>query len=372
MPKQRNVTASLLQAALIVMVVDEHCNAVVGLTPKFLPYNAFFMPLFVMISGFFFKKEPLDIFVKKKVKRVFVPYLVWSALFFYMARALSVTTNVHWINESGSRRVLYLFFIGPVTSLNEPAWFACMLFWVSVAYGVLVLLVDTVSRTNTTSRYPYVMPLLCTLGGLSATMCCTHGLNTGYKALFVFRTLFYMQFYSYGTLFRSVKTRLKEDPELEHRLFVLASFASFAMFYRYGTEVSFPSTSGMGHFTRWWTPTVTSVCNSYVLWYVLDWLAAHLDSIPRPILFLSDHTATIMETHLAFICLTNGLAYGLSRIPVLGLSLESFDYAAFCDSAWYRCPQTLLPCFLVALFGSLLVSYALSRLSRRFDVLRYP
>ena len=38
------------------------------------PRNAFFMPLFVKISGFSFGKEPLVAFVKKKAMRVYGCY----------------------------------------------------------------------------------------------------------------------------------------------------------------------------------------------------------------------------------------------------------------------------------------------------------
>ena len=44
-------TVSLLQVLLIAMVVDEHSGAAIGIMPKPFPYNSFFMPLFVMISG---------------------------------------------------------------------------------------------------------------------------------------------------------------------------------------------------------------------------------------------------------------------------------------------------------------------------------
>lgn len=48
-----NKAFMLLSAFGIIFVLDSHCGAVLGFARLF-PYDSFFMPMFVFISGYFF------------------------------------------------------------------------------------------------------------------------------------------------------------------------------------------------------------------------------------------------------------------------------------------------------------------------------
>lgn len=50
-----NKAFMLLSAFGIIFVLDSHCGAVLGFARLF-PYDSFFMPMFVFISGYFFKR----------------------------------------------------------------------------------------------------------------------------------------------------------------------------------------------------------------------------------------------------------------------------------------------------------------------------
>ena len=50
--KKRNFTFDLLYALAIIMVVDDHTGNQIGILSKIFPYDSFFMPLFVFISGY--------------------------------------------------------------------------------------------------------------------------------------------------------------------------------------------------------------------------------------------------------------------------------------------------------------------------------
>ena len=51
--KKRNMTFNCLQALLILMVIDDHVSSRIGLLTSIFPYDSFFMPFFVFISGYF-------------------------------------------------------------------------------------------------------------------------------------------------------------------------------------------------------------------------------------------------------------------------------------------------------------------------------
>ena len=67
----------LLSAIGIFMVVDHHTFTAFNILGDFLPYNSFFMPMFVFISGYFNKvngSTNLWTYFVKKVKTLLVPY----------------------------------------------------------------------------------------------------------------------------------------------------------------------------------------------------------------------------------------------------------------------------------------------------------
>ena len=50
----------LLSAIGIIFVVDAHAWTSLSLFTAYIPYNSFFMPMFVFISGYFFKPESAE------------------------------------------------------------------------------------------------------------------------------------------------------------------------------------------------------------------------------------------------------------------------------------------------------------------------
>lgn len=56
-PKSRNQTFQWLEALAIIMVIDDHVSTRVGILSSVFPYNSFYMPMLVFISGYFFKRQ---------------------------------------------------------------------------------------------------------------------------------------------------------------------------------------------------------------------------------------------------------------------------------------------------------------------------
>ena len=76
----------LLSAIGIVMVADQHTFTAFNIFGKFLPYNSFFMPMFVFISGYFNKVNSdtrLSSYVGKKIRSLLVPYAGLSMTVFF-------------------------------------------------------------------------------------------------------------------------------------------------------------------------------------------------------------------------------------------------------------------------------------------------
>ena len=75
----------VLSALCIFMVVDHHTFTAFNLFGDYMPYNSFFMPLFVFISGYFNNvdaKTNLLTYIWKKIKHLLFPYIGLSLFVF--------------------------------------------------------------------------------------------------------------------------------------------------------------------------------------------------------------------------------------------------------------------------------------------------
>lgn len=55
--KKRNQVFNFLEALAIIMVIDDHMSTRIGILSSIFPYNSFYMPLFVFISGYFYRER---------------------------------------------------------------------------------------------------------------------------------------------------------------------------------------------------------------------------------------------------------------------------------------------------------------------------
>lgn len=109
-------------------------------------YDTFHMPLFLFISGYFFRSENAqgirDVFgfIKKKFLRLMVPYFIWNFVYFGIMLLLQnnpifsfsiFTGEVTWKNF-----VLVPFQTGRGFAYNVAAWFVPFLFLVESLYCV--------------------------------------------------------------------------------------------------------------------------------------------------------------------------------------------------------------------------------------------
>ena len=76
--KRTNQIFQYLKAIAILMVIDDHMSTRIGILSSIFPYNSFYMPMLVFISGYFYKKRGAFYNIKKKLKSLFLPYLSWT------------------------------------------------------------------------------------------------------------------------------------------------------------------------------------------------------------------------------------------------------------------------------------------------------
>ena len=93
MKSKSNKKFMLLSAIGIFMVVDHHTFTALNILGDFIPYNSFFMPMFVFISGYFNKVDSgtkLLPYTWKKVKNLLFPYVGITAAVFILQQLIDL------------------------------------------------------------------------------------------------------------------------------------------------------------------------------------------------------------------------------------------------------------------------------------------
>lgn len=131
-----NRTFGLLSALAILMIVAGHAGYDILTVGGLFPYYSFHVPLFLFISGYFYRKEEEEkplLYVKKKAKRLLLPYFIWNLV--YGVVSLALRTFVGFSMGDGiSLKSLFLdpFLHGYQFIYNFAAWFVPALFLIEM------------------------------------------------------------------------------------------------------------------------------------------------------------------------------------------------------------------------------------------------
>lgn len=363
--KSRNQTFRWLEALAIIMVIDDHVSTRVGILSSVFPYNSFYMPMLVFISGYFFKDRRLGEGIQHKVLNLLVPYVIWCLVGDALAYALFHYGVVNWYSNPFDLRIMQnLLFLGPPSSITGAGWFVIMLFWVEVGYLVLNRLFCLGKR-----KKDYALLVLLVVIGFVDLKLCMDGLP-GAKRIyrFVLRSIWYLQFYHMGRMFR-----LYWEKHIEQWRLLYACGACCAvnvlLICVYGDNVNFIATSNMRNFNSWWMPLCTSITGTLFWYKVMQMMSSRIGQV-KIVDFVAENTFTIMMSHLLFVNIPNFIVY----FQILRGSTAFSDFPAkdFVAGAWVRySPSTRLAGFFCGLLGSLLVAWVINRVKERIAGLRH-
>lgn len=117
------------------MVVAGHIGYSIMTVGELFPYYSFHVPLFMFISGYFYKEAEEEhpfLYIKKKVRRLLVPYLIWNLVYGIVAWAMRAAGFL--MGDPIGFRTLFIapFMHGYQFIYNYAAWFVPVLFIVEV------------------------------------------------------------------------------------------------------------------------------------------------------------------------------------------------------------------------------------------------
>lgn len=384
--KKRDLTFTYIYALLIIMVIDDHCTARINILNNIFPYNSFYMPMFVFVSGYFFKQRGIKELIVHKGKRLFVPYMIWNVVALGIGLVIDAVFGTAWIGEIDWVKVLGSVIYMQPFRVNGAAWFVLMLFWVSIVYGLIWVVAGAGKGDLVSVEKPGVdsvdaggvcqvrhgtgklldLSLTVAVTGLaigSVWMCKNHYPDGGYSSyilISLYRTLFFMCFYNWGHMFRKY---VEKPLEKWGGLVVVACVViNIVLTLTYGEDMNFYSTSLMDRFRYVLLPFVTSATGILFYYIMIHRISQSIGEI-RLLEFIGRNTFTIMQIHLVFVNIPNFYVY----MQILKGSSEygEFPLDTFVSGPWARySADCRLVGFVCGLVGSLLIAWVIERVKR--------
>lgn len=357
--KTRNLTFSYLQALAILMVIDDHTDSSIGIMSGIFPYDSFFMPMFVFISGYFYKKQTVFKNIEHKFFRLFLPYVVWALITNGIEYLLKMGDIVYWYQSINMDSIYQLVSIRPFSSLNGASWFVIMLIWVSVTYNIIRNLIHFDNK-----KVDYILLAVSIICGIVSLQLCMQGYNENPLCLPYLRTAFYFQFYHIGFMFKRYWEPYIQNIRTLY-LCTVCVLINAALIIIYGNKINFYGTVNMGSFNSCYLPLITSV-TGILFWYKMVYFVSLRIGEIKIIDFLSKNTFTIMQVHLFFINIPNFFIFW--QIKSGSNLFSDFDVSLFQISVWTRySPTSKLIGFFLSLIGSLIVAYIIRKIKNCFE-----
>lgn len=330
----------LLSAIGIFMVVDHHTFTAFNVLGDFLPYNSFFMPMFVFISGYFNKVDGntnLWAYLLKKIKTLLIPYVGLSLTVFGLQQLINYIKLGNGMDALPDgylsyvlRRVVTTGSFGPIA---EPMWFVIALFSVLMIYAVIKKFLCKMKLWNS-----YVMfVLFCGLHLFVIYLAKNVAFESLENWLVPLKCLFFLPFLELGILykehFEKKHTAMSETGKVALLFALLAVNVIRTCYMPMPYDIAFDSIDVLGGFTSPYivTPMVSSLIG------ILFWLTA-AELIGKPVYesrfvnFMSCNTFWIMGLHITFYNIFNCILMEINRSIV---KVPHFDTEAFRETEWY-------------------------------------
>ena len=327
----------VLSAIGIFMVVDSHTFTTFHFFGDFIPYNSFFMPMFVFISGYFNKVDSntkLPAYVWKKVKTLLVPFLGLSCFVFLIQQLMDWyklgerPAIASWYLSYTLERVLT---IGAFAPIAEPTWFVLTLFTVLILYAVIKKFL-----ARFWNSYVALGIFIC-LHLLSVYLAKNILPTASPYFLLPVKCMFFLPFLELGILYRERLEKKHESLSGGWKIALLFALLLINMirtvYLPAPYDVAFDSLDDLSGFTSPYliTPLVSSLVG------ILFWLTM-VELLGKPVYeskfvnFMSCNTFWIMALQIMFFNLLNCV---LMFISMHLIELPYFDVEAFQGSEWY-------------------------------------
>ncbi|MBR4403976.1 MAG: acyltransferase [Clostridiales bacterium] len=358
----------VLSAIGIFMVVDHHTFTALNLFGDYIPYNSFFMPMFVFISGYFNKvgtETKLLPYIGKKAKTLLLPYAGISILVFVIQQLINLIKTGGIVPLPSG----YLMYVlervitsGSPFPLVTPMWFVISLFFTLLFYALLKKLLNKIWNN-------FVMfGIFSILHFLSVFLAQNIGEESLHPFLLPLKVLFLLPFLELGIIYKKYLeeklTRLSGGWKIGLLFLLLLLNVIRTSYLPNAYDVAFDSIDELAGFTSpfFVTPMLSSVIG-ILFWLTLTDLIAKPLYESRFVNFMSCNTFWIMGLHILFFNIFNCVLLLIDKI----MELPYFDAEAFRESEWYFweiSPNIKLAYLVIGILGPLGLKWICDRIKK--------
>ena len=328
----------LLSAIGIFMVVDQHTFMALNILGDYIPYNSFFMPMFVFISGYFNKVDNttnLPSYLLKKIKTLLIPYTGISLTVFAVQQLINRIKLGSEMNPLPSGYLGYalgrIVTKGTFGAIVAPMWFVIALFSTLIIYAILKKLLCRIWNS-------YVMfVIFCCLHCLAIYLAKTLDMEACAYLLVPLKCLFFFPFIELGIIYREHLEKKHEAIPAGGKVWILLGLLAVnairTLYMPAAYDIAFDSIDDMSGFTSPYlvTPLISSVIG-ILFWLTVAELVGKKVYESRFVNYMSCNTFWIMGLHIMFFnilnCVFMGISNHIAEIPY-------FDIEEFKGSEWY-------------------------------------
>ncbi len=328
----------ILSAIGIFMVVDSHTFTAFNFFGDIIPYNSFFMPMFVFISGYFNKVDhstDLWTYFRKKVKTLLVPYVGISLTVFCFQQLINLIkmgSDMPPIPEGYLAYALdRVVTEGTPFALVTPMWFVITLFAALMVYAVLKKLLNKYWNSIV------MFVIFCGLNVLVVYLAKTIDPERLDPFLLPLKVLFFFPFLELGRIYKN---------HIEGKHEALSGGAKIALmsgmlvvnvirttYMPNAYDVACDSLDNLSGFTSPYI--VTPLISAFVgitFWLTFVDLIGKQVGESRFVNYMSCNTFWIMGFHILFFNILNCLLMIISQHII---ELPYFDVEFFKEAEWY-------------------------------------
>lgn len=328
--RQLNMTFCILSGLAITMVVAGHLGYSILTLGELFTYYSFHIPLFMFISGYFYRESEEErplLYIKKKVCRLLVPYLIWNLVYGIIAAAMRACGFA--MGETISFRALFIepFLHGYQFIYNYASWFVPVLFVVEILNLAARLILRKIGKLPvlTHDRWPEATEWIMLIGSLIVGMVTVQLAIGGhvwgnYKA--AGRILFLFPCYQMGRFYHE---KLEKHDTLGNLPYFAIVLTAQALLNICCSGLAFSSVWCTGFANGPIIPYVTSV-TGIAFWLRIARVLTPTAGGSREVRFLGRNTYAVMMHHVMVFMLIKAVIAGIAATTGL---CGDFDFEQF-------------------------------------------
>lgn len=328
-----NKTFRILSAFAIIFVISGHLKypGINLFYEWFTPYS-FHVPLFLFISGYFYKVDSINTpcrYIIKKAKKLLLPMYLINIVYAVFSQILLNMKGMEfeYSYPINFKSLLVMPLInGHQFSFGYPMWFVFPLFSVEIV-NMLFRKTARYLRIDNDWLFSFVYLLIGILGIHEAQIHCGEGV--GGLWLLITRTMFLLPIYQFGILYNQ---KLEQLDTLNNTLYFIILFLTQYILITNNNSLIY-LVSWMSGFQNGPIIPYLTTLTGIAFWLRIAKILTPALKNSRIVMTISCHTYSIMAFHILGFFTLNTILFELSKLGLIK-GFNVLAYMSFCTYFW--------------------------------------